>query len=167
MVIQHNMARIFFFFYHALASFRLLITVTFSTPTVAVTTGLFFGAVWSLVALAGLDGWHKLLFVSATMGFTPFHTGIATCNPAIAAAELGVIAVWACQTDSKVASALLIAISTGLKPQIGLCFLIYDIVIYYIVRHYTVRRDQVGHDWRVWGIALGAIVAIAAVAVIR
>jgi len=33
MVIQHNMARIFFFFYHALASFSLLITVTFSTPT--------------------------------------------------------------------------------------------------------------------------------------
>jgi hypothetical protein len=33
MVIQHNMARIFFFFYHALVSFRLLITVTFSTLT--------------------------------------------------------------------------------------------------------------------------------------
>jgi len=129
--------------------------------SIAVTTGLFFGAVWSLVALAGLDGWHKVSFVSAAMLLAPFHTGIATCNPAIAAAELGVIAVWACEVERKIVSALLMAMSTALKPQIGLCFLFY-----YIVRHCVVWRDLVGRnkvrrDWRVWGIALGVIVTTA------
>ncbi len=130
--------------------------------SVAVTTGLFCGAVWSLVALAGLDGWHKVVFVSAATLFAPFHTGNATCNPAIAAAELGLIAVWACEVNRKIASALLMSLSSGLKPQIGLFFLFY-----HIVRHYTARRDEVGRDWRVWGIALGTIVATAAIAVIR
>jgi len=144
-----------------LAPFTVLPWPVLKLLSVAVTTGLFFGAVWSLVALAGLDGWHKLLFVSATMGFAPFHTGIATCNPAIAAAELRVIAVWACEVERKIVSALLMAISTAVKPQIGLCFLFY-----YIVRHCVVWRDLVGRnkvrrDWRVWGIALGVIVTTA------
>jgi len=107
-----------------------------------------------LVELAGFSyrdtrGGFLIAFVLA---LAPFHTGFVTGNVALAAVELGVIAVWTARQRHDIATAVLLAVSVGLKPQIGLCFLLY----------YLVRRR-----WRIFAGAAALLALLAAVGVLR
>ncbi|MCU1272533.1 MAG: hypothetical protein JWN74_3827 [Acidobacteriaceae bacterium] len=135
-----------------LAPFTVLPWYVFKLLAISATIVLFFATVWLLIIVAELSGWRRLLFIAIALLFAPVHTGIATCNLAIIATELGVIALWANYTGREIESGLLIAICSGLKPQIGLCFLIY----------YIVRRQ-----FRTLTFALGSLAAVIAIAVTR
>jgi hypothetical protein len=135
-----------------LAPFTVLPWHVFKLLAITVTSLLFFGTVWSLIIVSEMNGWRRLLFIAIALLFAPVHTGIATCNLAIIATELGVIALWANYTGREIESGLLIAICTGLKPQIGMCFLIY-----YIVRW----------QLRTLAFALGSLATVIALAMAR
>jgi hypothetical protein len=92
------------------------------------------------------------LLIAATLALAPFHTGIVNANVALVAVELGVLAVWTARERHEITTAILVAVSAGLKPQIGLCFLLY----------YVVRRR-----WRISGITLAALGVVAAVGLLR
>lgn len=111
-----------------LAAFTVIPWPIFKVIWVLTSVGLFFVSIWSLVSLANLNARKKVVFWSASLLLAPFHSGIATCNLAIIAAELGVIAGWVAHEKKHLASGILIAVCTGLKPQIGLCFLAYYVV---------------------------------------
>jgi len=115
---------------------------------------LFSIMLWVLVAMSGISFREPsaFLLLAATLALAPFHTGIVTGNVALAAVELGVIAVWTARQRHDIATAFLLAASVGLKPQIGLCFLLY----------YLVRRR-----WRVFGSALVVLALLAALGLLR
>ncbi|MFZ1006072.1 MAG: glycosyltransferase family 87 protein [Candidatus Sulfotelmatobacter sp.] len=92
------------------------------------------------------------LLIALVLALAPFHTGFVTGNVALAAVELGVIAVWTARQRYDLTTALLLALSAGLKPQIGLCFLLY----------YLVRRC-----WRIFAGAAALLALFAAVGVLR
>jgi len=108
----------------------------------------------ALVALAGFSYREPsaILLVAATLALAPFHTGMVTGNVTLVAVELSVIAIWAACRRHDVAAAILLAVATGLKPQIGLCFLLY----------YLLRRR-----WRICGIALALLTCAAALGLLR
>ena len=83
--------------------------------------------------------------------FAPFHTGIAACNLAVLAVELGVLALWAEKIRKPFVSGILIALCVGLKPPLGLCFLLY----------YVVKRS-----WRISAVAIGSLAIISIVPVL-
>jgi hypothetical protein len=115
---------------------------------------LFLLMMCALVALAGLS-YHEqsaILLVAATLALAPFHTGIATGNVSLIAVELGVITIWTARQRHDIMSAILLAVSAGLKPQIGLCFLLY----------YLVRRR-----WRIFAVSLSILACIAALGLLR
>jgi hypothetical protein len=115
---------------------------------------LFLLMICALLALAGFS-YHEqsaILFVAATLALAPFHTGIATGNVSLIAVELGVITIWTARRRHDIMGAILLAVSVGLKPQIGLCFLLY----------YLVRRR-----WRVFAVSLSILACIAALGVLR
>jgi len=116
--------------------------------------GLFATMVCALVALAGLSyrSGAATLLAALTLALAPFHTGIVTGNVALMVIELGVIAVWTARRHYDVTSAILLAVSAGLKPQIGLCFLLY----------YLLRRR-----WRLVGIALALLFLLTALGLLR
>jgi hypothetical protein len=108
-------------------------------------------------ALVGLSGFSyrdppAMLLIAGALALAPFHTGIVTGNVALVAVELGVIAFWSSGRGRDVAAAILLAISIGLKPQIGVCFLLY-----YLIRG----------RWRVVGTAVAGLGLIAAVGLLR
>lgn len=107
-----------------------------------------------LVTLAGFSyrDMSALFLLAATLALAPFHTAIVTANVALVAVELGVVAFWGASKQYDVAAGILLAVSTGLKPQIGACF-----VLYYLIR----RR------WKVVGTVLIALAAIAAIGLLR
>jgi hypothetical protein len=86
------------------------------------------------------------------LALAPFHTGISRANIAVLAIELSVIAVWAASRNSQIVAAILLALATCLKPQIGLCFVLY----YFLGRH-----------WRIFAVTAAVVVAITAVALTR
>jgi hypothetical protein len=135
-----------------LAPFTLIPWPIFKIMWVAMSVGLFFASIRSLVSLANLNTPQRVMFSLASLLLAPFHSGIATCNIAIVAAEVGVIAVWFAHERRQVASGILIAICIGLKPQIGLCFLAY----------YVIRRC-----WTASAIAFAAVAATTIVAIFR
>jgi hypothetical protein len=108
----------------------------------------------ALVTLAGLSlrEPEAILLLAAALALAPFHTGIVTANVSVIVVELAVIAVWAARRHQKVASAVLLALATGLKPQIGLCF-----VLYYLLR----RR------WRLVGVTCLLLALMSAVGLLR
>ena len=87
----------------------------------------------------------------AALLLAPFHTGIATCNVVIVAVELGVLAVAWANAKGEIGG-VLIAVSVGLKPQIGLVFLAY----------YFFRRS-----WKTCGSAFTVIIGMASVGLLR
>jgi len=115
---------------------------------------LFAIMLWVLGALAGFSYREPsaALLAAGTLALAPFHTGIVTGNVALVAVEFGVIAVWTAHRDHDVMTAILLAASAGLKPQIGLCFLMY----------YLARRR-----WRVFGMAVALLAGVAAVGLLR
>lgn len=107
-----------------------------------------------LVELAGFS-YRNIrggLLIAFILALAPFHTGFVTGNVALAAVELGVIAIWAARQRHDIATAALLALSAGLKPQIGLCFLLY----------YLVRRR-----WRIFASAVALLALLAAVGLLR
>lgn len=75
----------------------------------------------ALVSAAGLD-WrepHGGLFLALGVGFAPLHTGIALGNLIIPAAAGAMFAVWASAKNRGLLAGVLLALATGLKPQIG------------------------------------------------
>jgi hypothetical protein len=108
----------------------------------------------ALVGLAGVPyrDPSAILLVAATLALAPFHTGIVTGNVALVAVELGVIAVWTARKGYDVAAAVLLVVSAGLKPQVGICFLLY----------YLVRRR-----WRIVGPTLAGLVLITGTGLLR
>ena len=112
----------------------------------AVNLALFVVMLLALVALAGLSFREPsgILLVAATLALAPFHTGIVTGNVTWLAVELSVIAIWSARRRHDLAAGFLLAVAAGLKPQIGLCFLLY----------YLLRRR-----WRVTG-AAAAVLAL-------
>jgi len=92
------------------------------------------------------------LLIAFILALAPFHTGFVTGNVALAAVELGVIAVWTARQRHDMATAVLLAVSAGLKPQIGLCFLLYYLVC---------RR------WRIFAGATALLALFTAVGLLR
>ncbi len=115
---------------------------------------LFVAMLYALVALAGFSyrSRETILLVAATLALAPFHTGIVTANLALVVIELGVIAVWTARSRYDLRTATLLAISIGLKPQIGLCFLVY----------YLVRRR-----WNLVGITVALLALVAGSGLLR
>jgi hypothetical protein len=93
-----------------------------------------------------------ILLVAFILALAPIHTGIVTANVTLMAVELSVIAIWTGRRGNEIATAVLLALAAGLKPQIGLCFLLY----------YLLRRR-----WRIFGIALALLIGIAAAGLLR
>jgi hypothetical protein len=120
----------------------------------AINLGLFLVMLRVLVKLAGFSCRDPaaILLVAATLALAPFHTGIVNANVALAAVELGVVAVWTAREHREITTAILIAASAGLKPQIGLCFFLYSIM----------RRR-----WLISGITLAALGLLATVGWLR
>jgi hypothetical protein len=114
-----------------------------------------FGVMLSvLVELAGFS-YRDIrggLLIALVLALAPFHTGFVTGNVALAAVELGVIAVWTARQRYEIPTAVLLAVSAGLKPQIGLCFLLYYLVC---------RR------WRIFAGAATLLALFAAVGLLR
>jgi hypothetical protein len=92
------------------------------------------------------------LLMALILALAPFHTGFVTGNVALVAVELGVIAIWAARQRYDIATAVFLALSAGLKPQIGLCFILY----------YLVRRR-----WRIFAGAAALLALFAAVGLLR
>jgi hypothetical protein len=120
----------------------------------AINLVLFAAMVAALVLLAGISYRDPLaiLFVAAILALAPFQTGIVTANVSLVTVELAIIAVWLARQSHDVSASILLAISAGLKPQIGLCFLLY----------YLLRRR-----WRVFGFSSAILVVLAAAGLFR
>jgi len=71
---------------------------------------------------------------------------------AVVATELGILAFWANQRGKNIVSGLLLALTVGLKPQVGLCFVLY----------FLARRK-----WQPAIVSVAGIMAIASVAIGR
>jgi hypothetical protein len=119
---------------------------------IASAVGLFFVSVWALISLARLQGWRRNMFIAGSLLLAPFHTGIAVFNLAVVATELGIIAIWANHRGKNISSGLLLALTVGLKPQVGLCFLLYFLVC---------------RKWQPAIVSVAGIMAIASVAIMR
>jgi hypothetical protein len=119
----------------------------------ALNLALFVIMLWALVGLSGFSFREPsgILLVAAPLALAPFHTGIVTGNVTLVAVELSVIAIWSARRYD-IAAGVLLAVSAGLKPQIGLCFLLY----------YLLRRR-----WRVCGIAVALLAYVAALGLMR
>jgi hypothetical protein len=115
---------------------------------------LFLLMICALVALSGFSYIDQptIVFVAATLALAPFHTGIVVANISLVAIELSIIAIWTARKRHDFTTAILLAVATGLKPQIGLCFLLY----------YLLRRR-----WRVFEITLTIFACIAALGLLR
>ncbi len=92
------------------------------------------------------------MFIAGSLLLAPFHTGIAVSNLAVVATELWILAFWANRRGKNIASGLLLALSVGPKPQVGLCFLLY----------FLARRK-----WQPAIASVAGIMAIASVAIGR
>jgi hypothetical protein len=120
----------------------------------AINLALFVTMLYALVELAGFSyrSWQAILLVASTLALAPFHTGIVTANVALVVIELGVIAVWTARSRYDLLTATLLAISIGLKPQIGLCFFLY----------YLLRRR-----WNLVAITFAPLVIVAGLGLLR
>ncbi|HEX3353108.1 MAG TPA: glycosyltransferase family 87 protein [Terriglobales bacterium] len=107
--------------------------------------------IWALLSVGNLAGIWAGAFVVFALALAPLHTGLASGNVSVAAIALCAIAVWLAVSKHDYCAGALIGIAMCLKPQIGICFLVY----------YALRRA-----WRVAlsgaGMAAGIAVAGAA-----
>jgi hypothetical protein len=120
----------------------------------AINLTLFIAMLAVLISLAGfsLGDPFTIFFIAATLALAPFHTGIVTANVSLVVVDLAVIAVWLARQRYDFSAAILLAISAGLKPQIGLCFLLY----------YLLRRR-----WRLFAVGIAILIMLAGVGLLR
>lgn len=111
------------------------------------------GAVLTLASVAQFHADEKrtYLFFAIAFALAPLHTGLAAGSIVIVAVGACAIAVWAVARNHYFMGGILLAVATGLKPQIGLPF-----VLYYFLR----RR------WRVAGVAVTLVAILAAIAIL-
>src|SRR5262249_3088369 len=110
------------------APFTAISWPAFKVLWVAASVALFIASMWVLASWAGLNRSQNFIFSIGAILLAPVHTGIATCNPAIVAIEVGALSAWAARSGWVWTSGLLIAVCVGLKPQIGLCFLTFCVL---------------------------------------
>ncbi len=89
------------------------------------------------------------LLVSLSMAFPPLHRAIHLGNPAVIAVALCLIGIYFAKQNQDVASGIMLAAATGLKPQLG-----FWILLFYLLRG----------RWRLAGSALLGLLALAAAA---
>src|ERR1700680_2529992 len=92
------------------------------------------------------------LFLALALALAPFHTGLAAGSIVIVAVGFCAVGVLAADRQWNVAAGALFGIAVGLKPQIGLPFLVY----------YLLRRR-----WRVVTTSATLLAILAAVAVLH
>jgi glycosyl transferase family 87 len=120
----------------------------------AILLASYFVAVLSVRALADLP-WGEprtYLYFALALALAPFHTAFAAGSIVVVAVAGCVCAISAAERQQIVLAGVLLAIAIGLKPQIGLPFLLY----------YLLRRR-----WRIAAIACATLAAFLAVAVAR
>jgi len=108
--------------------------------------------VLSLVSLIGFQ-WHEkrtYLFLALALALAPFHTGLAAGSIVIVAVGLCALAVLTADRQWDVTTGVLFGVAIGLKPQIGLPFLVY-----YLLRH----------RWRAVTTAVTVLAILAATAI--
>lgn len=108
--------------------------------------------VLSLVSLIGFQWQEKrtYLFLALALALAPFHTGLAAGSIVIVAVGFCSVAVLAADRQWNMAAGVSFAVAVGLKPQIGLPFLVY----------YLLRRR-----WRVVTTSVTLLAFLAATAV--
>lgn len=107
-----------------------------------------------IVAINGV-GWRDpkaWMFATYTFALAPIHTGLATQNPAMVVVALCVATVWAERRARENLAALLLALAICVKPQLGLCVLLF----------YFVRRQ-----WRMVWVTSGLSGCISLIAIGR
>jgi hypothetical protein len=92
------------------------------------------------------------MFLALALALAPVHTGLATGSMVIVAVAASVAAIWAGEHQHNALAGVLLAVAIGLKPQIGLPFLLYCLL----------RRR-----WRMAVIAFSGVAVVFALAVIR
>lgn len=120
----------------------------------AILLACFVATVLSVRALADLP-WGEprtYLYFALALALAPFHTAFAAGSIVIVAVAVSVCAISAAARQQIVLAGILLAVAIGLKPQIGLPFLLY----------YLLRRR-----WRITAIACAALAAFFAIAVVR
>jgi hypothetical protein len=68
------------------------------------------------------------VFAAFALAVAPLHTALFTENPVILVLGMGVAALWAAKFSRASLAALALAIAMCLKPQVGLCFLLFFVV---------------------------------------
>jgi Glycosyltransferase family 87 len=134
------------------APFTLLPWLVIKLLWVFSTVILFFLSIYVLIELLELHGWRRDAFIGTALLLAPFHTGVAVCNLAVTATEIGILSLWKSFTIRKFWTALPVSLSLALKPQIGFCFLMY----------FLLRRR-----WRVSLLASGLLIAFQGSAMLR
>ncbi len=109
-------------------------------------------AAWTLVRIGEFPpGSDKIwLIIAFVFAFGPFHTGIHVANAAPIAIGCSLLAVYFATREHDAAAGILIALATGLKPQLGLW-----IFVFYLLR----RRWQLVGACALCGLVL-AVTAI-------
>jgi Glycosyltransferase family 87 len=108
----------------------------------------------SVVAMAGVS-WREpkaWIFAAFTLALAPIHTGLVTENPAVLVVALCVATVWVAEHSRENLAALLLALTVCLKPQVGICFLLF----------FLLQRR-----WRIAWVASGLCSFIALIAISR
>ena len=133
-----------------------LAVLQWPTAHLAWTVVLVLASLISVTALALLarlaDVEHAILFAAGALALAPLHTGIAVGNVSMVAIALCCAGVWAAADARHVLSGVCVGLATCLKPQLGVCLLLY----------YLLRRQ-----WRIFGIAMVVGAAALAVGVVR
>jgi glycosyl transferase family 87 len=103
-------------------------------------------AIFSLASFLGVGGiYRKLGLAALTLALAPLHSGIAAGNVSIPAIAVGGVAFWAATHQKDNLAGILIALSSCLKPQIGVLFILY----------YLLRRQ-----WKIALVGIGLSTAV-------
>jgi hypothetical protein len=108
----------------------------------------------ALLSICGcsLFNLRSQLFLAAAFALAPFHTGLATANPAMLAVSLIVATVWLSRSGWHKTAGIALAVAVCLKPTVAAGLLLY----------YLIRRR-----WKVASIALVVTATISAIGVSR
>ena len=88
------------------------------------------GLICGTIAFTG-TGWRDpktWAFAAFALALAPIHSGLATENPAILVIGLCAAAIWAARYSQDILAGLLLALASCLKPQLGLCFILFFVV---------------------------------------
>jgi hypothetical protein len=85
---------------------------------------------WTLLRIAGFEAsdTRAWLLVALVFGFTPLHRAIHTENAAIIVVAICILAVYLAGESQNLSAGILLAIATGVKPQLGFWILVFYLV---------------------------------------